>query len=622
VIPKNKLTVIIGPIGSSKSSFLMALLGEMTLLKGSAQVEGSKSFASQKPWIFAGSVKENIVFFREFNKERYEKVIYACELARDIELLPNRDETIIGERGVNLSGGQKARVALARACYANSDFYLFDDPLSAVDALVGSRIMKNCLSSEDDGLLSRTTRILVTHQTQFISSADYLICMDQGAIKYQGSSDFYDSESSLNAGSAMDSKKKRISPNEEENFSKKFTKSDDDFEKRNSKSVIEVEDRVIGKVGHKVYANLIASVGSKSTVIVFIFIAVSAQVALVLSDFWLSKWSSEPINEQRDFFFISLYFVFGVLCFFFSTSRTHVFFRMILHASAILHNGMFKGVLYSPLRFFEANPVGRILNRFAKDQSTVDENLPISLWYVIELALMVLSVLLVVGILNPISLVSLIVIIPAFVYTRSRYVASSREIKRLEGITKSPILAFFSSALDGLTIIRSFHMQNHFKNLFFERLDHNNRAWYTFLYLGRWIGFRLDFISSLMILTATIGAVGLKNSIDSGLIAFALLYVLKLTSLVQRTVRLSAEAENHMTSLERIYTYSQLPEEGRRILEKNRPLIDWPSKGEILISDLKLRYRPDLDFVLKRLKLAHLCWRKDRSVWKNWCWKI
>ena len=166
-------TVIIEPIESPKSSLLMALLGEMTLMKGIANVQGSKSFAAQKPWIFAGSVKENVVFYRKFEK--------------DIEILLQGDEAIIGERGVNLSGGQKARVALARTCYAVSDFYLFDDPLSAVDAVVGSRIMQNCLGSSAAGFLSGSTRNLVTHPTQFVSAADFLICMKRGNIIFQGS---------------------------------------------------------------------------------------------------------------------------------------------------------------------------------------------------------------------------------------------------------------------------------------------------------------------------------------------------------------------------------------------------------------------------------------------------
>jgi ABC-type multidrug transport system fused ATPase/permease subunit len=164
-------------------------------------------------------------------------------------------------------------------------------------------------------------------------------------------------------------------------------------------------------------------------------------------------------------------------------------------------------------------------------------------------------------------------------------------------------LAFFSSTLDGLTTLRAFNMQSHFMNAFMKKLDYNNRAWYSYLYLSRWIGFRLDFVSSLMVLTATLGAVGVKSTSNSGLIAFALFYVLRLTSLFQWAVRQSAEAENFMTSLERIYTYSTLPDEGIRIQNSNRPSKDWPSRGEIKVIDLKLRYRSDLDLVLNGLNL-------------------
>jgi ATP-binding cassette, subfamily C (CFTR/MRP), member 1 len=142
-------------------------------------------------------------------------------------------------------------------------------------------------------------------------------------------------------------------------------------------------------------------------------------------------------------------------------------------------------------------------------------------------------------------------------------------------------------------------METTFMNLFMKKVDHNNRAWYAYLYLSRWIGFRLDFVSSLMVLTATLGAVGVKSTTNSGLIAFALLYVLRLTSLFQWAVRQSAETENFMTSLERIYTYAKLPEEGLRVNVSNRPPSTWPEKGEIKVVDLKVRYRPELDLVLK-----------------------
>jgi ATP-binding cassette subfamily C (CFTR/MRP) protein 4 len=605
---KGELTVVIGQVGASKTSLLMALLGEMTKVKGSVRVPKKVAYASQKPWIFAGTVKENIVFHREFDLDRYKWVIEACELVQDIQNLPELDETVIGERGVNLSGGQKARVSLARACYGIADLYLLDDPLSAVDAVVASRIINNCIGSKDGTLLSGSTRVLVTHQTQFLDHANQVLCLEKGVVLFQGPPNELKSRKDEFSGftEILSEDIGEVKENIEEGGKKKAIIALENVNFRSTKTlgegIFEKEDRQEGAVGFGLYKHLVKAIGEPFVVVFFFVVAIACQLCVVASDYWLSRWSNEPVAEQPDTVNYIVYASLGGAALVFSMTRTQIFFRLMLRAAVRLHNGMFKGVLYSPMRFFESNPVGRVLNRFTKDQSAVDEFLPLSLWDVVQLGVLLVAIIIVIALTNPFALISLVVIIPVFFYVRRRYVASSREIKRLDGVTKSPVLAFFSSTLDGIATVRAYGMEDKFMANFIKKIDRNNRAWFSFLYLSRWLGFRLDMSSSLMVLAASLAAVLTRSSINPSLAAFSLLYVLRLTSMFQWVVRQSAEVENYMTSLERIHTYSQLPSEGELVIEGSRPGESWPQKGAIEVSNFKMRYRPELDLVLKGLE--------------------
>ena len=183
-VNSGSLVGIIGTIGSCKSSLLAAILGEMSLVEGVSKIYGKIAYVSQTPWIFAGTIRENILFYKSFDKDKYERVLKSCRLITDLRSFSAGDLTVIGEKGVNLSGGQKVRVSLARALYTEADIYLFDDPLAAVDPTVARKIFKQCISNE--GILNNKTRLLVTHQIQFLPEFDHCILLDHGKIEKQG----------------------------------------------------------------------------------------------------------------------------------------------------------------------------------------------------------------------------------------------------------------------------------------------------------------------------------------------------------------------------------------------------------------------------------------------------
>ncbi|PIO32539.1 hypothetical protein AB205_0105230, partial [Aquarana catesbeiana] len=183
-IPEGSLVAVVGQVGSGKSSLLSAILGEMNKLEGTIQRKGSVAYVSQQAWIQNALFQENILFGQAFNKPYYERVLEACALLPDLELLPHGDQTEIGERGVNLSGGQKQRVSLARAVYSNADIYLLDDPLSAVDVHVGKHLFDKIIGQ--NGLLKNKTRILVTHSLTVLPLVDVIIVMEDGRITQAG----------------------------------------------------------------------------------------------------------------------------------------------------------------------------------------------------------------------------------------------------------------------------------------------------------------------------------------------------------------------------------------------------------------------------------------------------
>ncbi|ERL84841.1 hypothetical protein D910_02265 [Dendroctonus ponderosae] len=175
VIPEGKLCAIIGPVGSGKSSVLQLLIGELSPSSGKIQIGGSLSFSSQEPWLFAASVRKNILFGKPYDSTLYKKVAEVCALEKDFEQFPYGDRTLVGERGVSLSGGQRARINLARAIYRSADIYLLDDPLSAVDTHVGKHLFEKCIKN----YLNGKTRILVTHQLQYLKKADIIIVLNE-----------------------------------------------------------------------------------------------------------------------------------------------------------------------------------------------------------------------------------------------------------------------------------------------------------------------------------------------------------------------------------------------------------------------------------------------------------
>nr|XP_020038729.1 multidrug resistance-associated protein 4 isoform X3 [Castor canadensis] len=401
-----ELLAVVGPVGAGKSSLLSAVLGELPPSQGLVSVHGRIAYVSQQPWVFSGTVRSNILFGKKYEKERYEKVIKACALKKDLQLLEDGDLTVIGDRGATLSGGQKARVNLARAVYQDADIYLLDDPLSAVDAEVGKHLFQLCICQT----LHEKITILVTHQLQYLKAASQILILKDGKMVQKGTyTEFL--KSGVDFGSLLKKENEEAeqspAPGTPTLRNRTFSESSvwsqqssrlslkdgaQEGQDTEDTPVVQSEaSRSEGKVGFKAYKNYFTAGASWFVIIFLILLNIAAQVAYVLQDWWLSYWANEQsrlnttvngegnTTEKLDLtWYLGIYGGLTGATVLFGIARSLLVFHVLVNSSQTLHNKMFESILRAPVLFFDRNPIGRILNRFSKDIGHMDDLLPLT----------------------------------------------------------------------------------------------------------------------------------------------------------------------------------------------------------------------------------------------------
>ncbi|CAF1394631.1 unnamed protein product [Adineta steineri] len=594
-IGKGNLVGVKGSIGAGKSTLFAAILNEINLVSGKLQLHANSiSYAPQSAWIFADTIRANILLGKAMNDERYKNVIKACCLDVDLENFGEvGDLLIIGDKGVNLSGGQRARISLARALYADADLYLLDDPLAAVDPKVAKNIFDQCIGPRS--LLRGKTRILVTHQTHFLVETDQIFLMTNGHIEELQMEQIPIMELSNDTS-------------ETESFANKETDWVHDAAVIDMNSIVKNETLVEGAIKWSVWLKLFTAPPLRWFGLLLMIIFMLINEALYdFSNIWLAIWSDQDKKEQQSSFYAYVYLGAIGCTLVVAVIRVSYVYYIMLRSSTHFHNRMLKGILYTSLRFFESNPSGRVLNRASKDQQVLDQALPLALIDTMQYLLMIIGSITIIGKTNPWVLLILIPLVPSVLWLRRFYMRSSRQIKRLESVTRSPMYTLFSSSFDGLTSIRAFNVQGDFLNMFMERIDTNSRAYFIVFTSARWFGLRLDIMVSFLTLVTALLAVFLRHQIDSAAAALSVTYCISLTGLFQWAIRQSTEAENLMTSAERIHEYGQLVPESQQNSNQSdvfiQPAEDWPSRGTIEFKDYTFRYRPELDPVLRDLNL-------------------
>ncbi|EDQ85993.1 uncharacterized protein MONBRDRAFT_34017 [Monosiga brevicollis MX1] len=625
----SELVGIAGRVGEGKTTFLEGILGEVHCIAGSIHHCGHQlAYAGQSPWIFAGSLRDNILFDTPFEAARYASVLEACALVADIAALPNGEDTEIGEKGVNLSGGQKARVALARACYSQAPVVLLDDPLSAVDAHVAEHLFAQAIAT----FLQGRTVLLVTHHPHFVARCDRALLIEDHTVREVPVADFANVASTLTVTSGLLANIKASPPADPGTPSDDTSISSDEGEAGQSAAIataksttntaagadksksphqlVLAEDRKSGDVGSGTYWAYMKA-GGLLLVLPSLMGFLFMQGGLMVSDWWLQRWAQQSAEDQDRDSNLHIYLGLSLGTTALALCNGMLFFSAINRANSSLHEQALARVIGCPMHFFTANPLGRIINRFASDLGQVDELLPIIVYDTLMLAAQAFGSIVVVCIALPWLIIGVPFVVWYLAHVRAYVTKSLRALKRLEGVTKSPVYAMFSANLAGLNYIRSFRAHEGCEERYLARLDETAACWFWWLLGNRYIGFRLDMLSTCVVTATAIVGILLRDTVDPGLLGLALVYAVALSGLFQFMVRLSAQVETYMTSVERILHYARhltTESDEEAVAAQGRALPDvgpaWPDAGMLELHDLSVRYRDDLPDVLHSLSLT------------------
>uniref|UniRef100_A0A669QAT2 Multidrug resistance-associated protein 4 n=1 Tax=Phasianus colchicus TaxID=9054 RepID=A0A669QAT2_PHACC len=605
-VRQGELLAVIGPVGAGKSSLLSAVLGELPKEKGLINVSGRIAYVSQQPWVFSGTVRSNILFDKEYEREKYEKVLKVCALKKDLDLLANGDLTVIGDRGATLSGGQKARVNLARCiCQA----------------------------------LHQKICVLVTHQLQYLRAATQILILKDGKMVGKGTySEFLrsgiDFASLLKKDEEAEQPSVPGTPNLKSSRSRTFSESsvwsqdssvhsvkDGAVEQppaENPLAAVPEESRSEGKISFKVYRKYFTAGANYFVIFILVLFNILAQVAYVLQDWWLSYWANhqEKLNvttngnnganetEHLDLtFYLGIYAGLTVATILFGIIRSLLVFQVLVNSGQTLHNKMFKSILKAPVLFFDRNPIGRILNRFSKDIGHLDDLLPLTFLDFVQTLLQIFGVVAVAVAVIPWILIPLIPLFILFIFLRRYFLDTSRDIKRLESTTRSPVFSHLSSSLQGLWTIRALKAEDRFQKLFDAHQDLHSEAWFLFLTTSRWFAVRLDAICAIFVIVVAFGSLLLAKTLNAGQVGLALSYAITLMGTFQWGVRQSAEVENLMISVERVMEYTDLEKEAPWETNKHPPP-EWPSHGMIAFENVNFTYSLDGPLVLRHLSVV------------------
>ncbi|KAG3103605.1 ABC transporter C family member 13 [Phytophthora cactorum] len=612
--------VVCGPVGSGKSSLLLALLGEMPRRSSKSpglykrQTSPRCSYSPQTPWLFRGSVQANITLCNEddesFGEEdrvdrgRYERVLRACEL--NVDLRTMRPPYNVAESGSNFSGGQRARINLARALYQRAELYLLDDPLSGLDVTTASKVVTNCFMSGSSIFPKDAAVVIVTHSLHLLPlfPADtQILVMDDGYIVEQGT--YYNLKTKDPPSRLMTLLKS--SPNEEKNNSSSQTteesKEADDQEEEpkeatEEQSSDEEEHRESGVVGWHVWRAYSLDVGWALSAVIVLAVA-TMQISRNSLDWWIAVYTNGNHSiTPREFALVLLYIA--------GANIAAVFFRSFLfaygglRAARATYNKLVQSVFAAPLRFFERTPTGRVLNRLSGDTYAVDESLPFILNIFLRDAADVVGALVILFYGNRLVLVLLVPLSVLYFHLQRDYRPSSRHLKRLDAATQSPLLAMFTDTLDGLTVLRAARKQQQYSYGYGVRLNRSQRVSFLSSTTGAWFGLRLDMLGVCVTSFVAVFAVAdfnLTGSVNPGILGLTLTYALPIVGKLNAILNSFVDTERQMIAVERVKEYTDLePEEavvGAGDLKKTSELpYVWPTAGHISIKALTVTYGP------------------------------
>uniref|UniRef100_A0A4W4G3N0 ABC-type glutathione-S-conjugate transporter n=1 Tax=Electrophorus electricus TaxID=8005 RepID=A0A4W4G3N0_ELEEL len=616
-VPHGSVVAVVGHVGSGKSSLLSAMLGETEKRSGHVTVKGSVAYVPQQAWIQNTTLRENIVFGQERRESWYHRVLEACALLPDLDVLPGGDATEIGEKGLNLSGGQKQRVSLARAVYRTADVYLLDDPLSAVDPHVGQHIFHKVIGPK--GILRDKTRVLVTHALSFLPQVDLILVMVDGEITETGSyaellgrqgafADFVKTFAACNNYTIILWVEWYVSV-PQVLFATVLSITRPSL----SKLLFPYFTQRPPQVKLDMYVEYFRTIGP-ALIVPIIFLYAFQQAASLGYNYWLRLWADDPVVNGTQTDADAKLAVFCALGFAQGrgpvVSGSAIFGTTVaislggIMASRHLHLDLLNNVLRSPMQFFERTPSGNLLNCFSKEVDAIDCMIPEGFKMMLGYVFKMLEVATIVLMASPLAGFVILPLTLFYTFIQSFYVATSCQLRRLESVSRSPIYTHFNETVQGASVIRAFRVQPRFILQANSRVDHNQTAYFPRFVATRWLAVNLEFLGNVLVLAAAIFSVTGRATLSPGIVGLAVSHSLQVTGILSWIVRAWTDVENNIVSVERVKEYSETPKEAAWTTE-NRPLPSaWPQTGTIEFQEYGLQYRKGLDWALKEITLS------------------
>ncbi|KAI8149056.1 P-loop containing nucleoside triphosphate hydrolase protein [Fennellomyces sp. T-0311] len=664
--PNGKLSLICGSTGSGKTLLMLSLLGETVVLKGSIEcprapiaeevsfdfttansipeedwiLEHGLAYVSQTAWLQNASIRDNILFGLPFVEKRYQDTLKACALDKDLSIFEDGDQTEIGEKGITLSGGQKARVALARAVYSRAKSILMDDVLSAVDAHTAKHLYEKCLNGP---LMKERTRILITHHVKLcLNGSAYVVHVSSGRTDIVGSpaelrqsgslSTILDEEDQLVEEAIEDEIPSDPSPVDADTETPAASSGDSAVKK--PRALVEEETRATGKVKLRLYKMYIKMAGNWFFWLLLFLTLVGSRSLDVVETWWVKIWTQannapsvhsfttqeKPLYAYVPFyspsssmhvleepksvkFYLSIYVLITMSNVIVGTLRFVLIYLGGLRASTELYAKLLNRVFRAPLRFFDTTPLGRVLNRFSKDFETIDANIPNDLLNFAITTLVIISVVLTISAVLPIFLIPMVIIVALSVAVGAMFVSTSRELKRMDSVSRSPLFSHFSETIVGVSTIRAFGVSRQFMQEMLKRVDENARPYYFVWTVNRWISTRFSILGAIVSMVTGMGILFSLNHLDASAAGFCLSFVMNFSDYLFWAIRRYTSVEMSFNAVERVVEFMEMEQEAPAITDV-RPPSSWPSEGRIEVSDLEVRYAPDLDPVLRGLSFS------------------
>ncbi|KAH9478408.1 ABC transporter 7 [Psilocybe cubensis] len=640
--PQGEISLICGKLGSGKSLLLLALLGEADILAGQVLcpqsppdslasfsnvkpspedwvVDGVCAYVPQATWLRNASIKDNILFNLPYDEDRYLKTLEVCALVSDLEILEDGDESEIGERGVNLSGGQKARVSLARAVYSRASILLLDDVLSAVDAHTAHHLYHECLRGD---LMKGRTIILVSHHVQLCApGASYVVALDNGRVQFEGSKDDFFRSGVLSTliqttqaqGADDKDEKEDLEKVEEQLLSGEQPESEATstvasapasvkLEKKPARKLVEEEKRAVGRISRDIWETYVWACGNGWYWALFVFVLIVASASPVLENGWLRYWSNSALNGggQSPVFYITLYAVITTIGLVISTIRWFILYAGSIHASDVLYKRLLESILFADIRFHDTVSRGRVLNRFGKDFEGIDSSLSDNFGRSIMYGLSAATTLVTVSVVGGIPFIIAALIMGIIYWNVAKiYGQTSRDMRRLDSTTRSPLYSIYGETISGVTIIRAFGASSKFLRDMLRCVDTNSNPYYWMWGVNRWLSVRFNLLSAGIVGSTALVCL-ITPSITASMAGFALAFASTITNDLLFMVRRFVGLEQSMVALERVKEYTDLKREPPEFVEP-RPPASWPSHGAIKCENLVIRYAPELPDVLHHL---------------------